>query len=147
MITKNFIKMCEKAEEIQKAWKPRFGDYCREKEYKSLMIIVGVVETHDIRCVSFEYRRTGYKAERYLKNNIIYLPTQEQLIEIHFDWYLQRYKGKMLISEYLLYLGEFAEIAEDSDYKYYSLKEMMLGYLYQEKYHKIWNGKEWIDVT
>ena len=125
MITDNYIKMCEQAEEIQKEWEQTVGDiFIYQKDIKS-------------KCYFYitEHRK-------YI--NAIWLPTQEQLVKIHFDWYLQRYKGKMSISEYFLYLHEFALIAEESEYKYYTPKEMMMGYLYQEKYSKEWTGKKWI---
>ena len=31
MFSKEFMKMCEKAEEIQKLWKPKVLDYCCKK--------------------------------------------------------------------------------------------------------------------
>ena len=75
-------------------------------------------------------------------NSYLWLPTLEQLFEKHAKWYRKRYKSKIELSIHLLYLGEFAEI-EYFDYKYHSLQEIALGYLYQEKYNKIWNGKKW----
>ena len=131
MITKNYIKMCEQAEEIQKS---------------NINVGKRHFSNQDFVAYNFGEGKKVYVCSEISQywniNDLTWLPTQEQIIKIHFDWYLQRYKGKMSISEYLLYLGEFAEIAEESEYKYYSLKEMMLGYLYQEKYNKIWGGKE-----
>jgi len=36
MITKNYIKKCEKAEDLQKAWKPKEGDYFYGYEWSDL---------------------------------------------------------------------------------------------------------------
>ena len=128
MITENYIKQCEQAEEIQKEWKPKDWDLFMYKDSREL----------GRACVDPGHDK---------KNpNTFVLPTQEQLIKIHFDWYLQRYKGKMSISEYFLYLHEFALIAEESKYKYCTPREMMMGYLYQEKYGKEWTGKEWKEI-
>ena len=126
MITNNFIKMCEQAEEIQGEWKPKVGD-----KYYS-------IEKLDIFIVIKKIRRY-YLDKIYDK---VWLPTLEQLFEKHAKWYRKRYKSKIELSIHLLYLGEFAEI-EYFDYKYHSLQEIALGYLYQEKYNKIWNGKKW----
>lgn len=135
MITENYIKMCEKAEEIQEKWRSPFKNYVGDlywKGKKYLMISEACLFVTEIM----------FKPE----DEHIYLPTQEQLIKMHFDWYLERYKGKMMISEYFLYLSEFAVIAEESKYKYYSPVEMMMGYLYQEKYSKEWTGEKWKEI-
>ena len=161
MITKNYIKMCEGAKRLQKLWKPKVGDYVWRKytffgeqmdeqfwdkdKMEEIIILTYASEvdgyfhaTKDGETRIFDSHNEAHK------KTCIYLPTQEQLFKIHADWFLREYKGKMQISEYLLRLCGFAEIAEESDYKYCSLKEMMLGYLYQEKYSKTWTGEKWV---
>ena len=113
--------MCKKAKEMQKLCKYRMGDWFLFP--KGLWVLNGDIDG------KFLYP---------------WLPTQEQLFEMHSKWYRKRYKGKMMISEYFLYLNEFAVIAEESKYKYYSPVEMMMGYLYQEKYSKEWTGEKWV---
>lgn len=143
MITDNYIKMCEKNEDLQKAWNPKFGDYCQLKEYKSLMIVMGVIESHDIRCISYKYRRTGYGAERYLKDNLIYLPTQEQLQEM-----INAFSNYERINRFY----EFVHLdADEYGYKKWcefvndaSMNELWLAFVMYEKYHKTWTGEKWV---
>ena len=132
--------MCEGAEKIQKAWKPKFGDYVKEKQYGDLMIIAQIVESHDIRCISYRYRKTGYKSERYLKSNFIYLPTQEQLQEMILNHGHHGYDNSGIATMLSLF---------SMDYKLEDLTftELWLAYVMKEKYNKIWNGKEWINET
>ena len=138
MITKNYIKMCEMAEEIQKSWNPKFRDYCREKEYEDLMLITQIIENHDIRCFGYRYRRTGYGAERYLKNGLTWLPTQEQLQEIvDCNWY-------KVFGEFLWWHSNSDENAEEFASIFYSFNEVWLAFVMKEKYHKTWTGEKWV---
>ena len=166
MITKNFIKQCEQAEELQAWYRSNVknvheGDryICQCKTCTESMFVnyvkdsdIDYINERDMTDVDPTYAAmvslsgVGEFGAFWDDEGFIWLPTQERLVKIHFNWYLQRYRGKMIISEYLLYLGEFTEIAEESKYKYYSLKEMMLGYLYQEKYDKLWTGEKWVKI-
>ena len=147
MITENYIKMCEANEDLQGEYIPIWSLVLVKPCWAINIKTWGVVT-----CAANEPRycdvfMNGNQYGGIEMKDIIYLPTQEQLIKIHFNWYLQRYKGKMSIFEYFLYLHEFALIAEESEYKYYTPKEMMMGYLYQEKYSKEWTGKKWIIIN
>ena len=65
MITKNYIKMCGKANEIQKKWKPKIGDRFHHIKGKYNIILTEL------------YFRT------YLPHKVgFWLPTQEQLQEM-----------------------------------------------------------------
>ena len=125
--------MCEKAKEIQKAWKPKKGDYYSTIVHRKATDIIDIY----IDGFSLLPQKFVPSSELY-----IWLPTQEQLFKEHAKWHRKRYKCKIELSRYLLYVSEFAEI-EYFDYTYHSLKEIALGYLFQEKYHKIWNGEDW----
>jgi len=61
IITENFIRMCEQAEEIQKEWLPVIGDLC--------------IHDHNIRWLI----RFKKDIDRIDKNIDKWLPTQEQL--------------------------------------------------------------------
>lgn len=148
MITKNYIKMCEEAKEIQKSWNPKFRDYCREKEYKDLMLITQIIENHDIHCFGYRYRRTGYGAERYLKDNLTWLPTQEQLQEmIKKETYrlrIEKFEENILIECF------FKNKVEGSYYVTGRLKlegnnyqELLLRIVMYRKYSKTWTGEKW----
>ena len=122
MITKNYIKMCEKAEEMQKLCKYRMGDWFLFP--KGLWVLNGDIDG------KFLYP---------------WLPTQEQLQEILYDHYQLNTNIKDLtigdsISKYM--------IAGFSDFVSYSalviFNELWLAFVMYEKYNKIWTGKDWV---
>ena len=153
MITDNYIKMCEKNEDLQEAWKPHEGSWVKRIDFVDPYVLDYDADRTICYAFDCDWIKKINPNPEFIKwydqrgeNYVIWLPTQEQLVKMHFNWYLQRYKGEMLISEYFLYLHEFALIVEESEYKYYTPKEMMMGYLYQEKYGKEWTGKKWIII-
>jgi len=71
MINDNYIKMCEQAEEIQKAWKPKMDDKffdCFDSEIRTLACSKPLNEREIIM--------------GKWKEEAIWLPTQEQLQEM-----------------------------------------------------------------
>jgi len=116
MITDNYIKMCEQAEEIQKAWKWENGDFVYWKITKSIKIITEHFETPDLK-------------------DFVWLPTQEQLQERVVNPTLNVAE----ISKWAL------EAIENADYymQFNSFTELWLAFVMKEKWNKIWTGKEW----
>jgi len=133
MITQNYIKMCEKAEEMQKwyfnseyerindNWLFEY-DLFACKEHRTIFRLHG-----QYICPAME----GNLCNR--ENNKIWLPTQEQLQEmIHLtDWH-------GILVAFFYWYGDFGfkEIT--------SINDLWLAFVMYEKYHKIWNGKDWI---
>ena len=122
MITENYIKMCEKNEEIQKACKYKKGDwfYCDENFY---------ITNKDLPYIN-------------VKNlgKHIWLPTQEQLQELTKRGCYENNNFKSFISDFYYYLfDEYEEID-----KCESLNEAWLSFYMSEKYNKIWENGEWV---
>lgn len=126
MITKNYIKMCEENEEIQKEWKPTLGDW---------VYLKNVASNYKISLIANEY-----PPMRYYRNKSTWLPTQEQLQEMVKDW--------------LFYItGSFTDIYASASTgnrdshvvcnKAKSMNELWLIFVMKERYHKIWTGKKW----
>ena len=153
MITKNYIKMCEGAEEIQKAWKPKEGDRFFWKSYNSTagemkinkLCIVGIGETEEV--------------ESWW--NCIYLPTQEQLlnrimssncypIKIGDTKYCQNENFGIKIFKQF---GHYNIVLENSPsefaynwitWKEDSLSECLLDVYMFRLYYKYWHNEKWI---
>lgn len=133
MITDNYIKMCEQAEEIQKLCQYKKGDWVYFIKPKKVTLR-GVDELY---CREEEIEALT----RENKNNELkWLPTQEQLQEM-VDW-----------KEYTISIEWNSE-----PYKFYwkqdplemygangdSLNEVWLMFVMHEKYHKVWTGEKW----
>ena len=135
MITKNYIKMCEKAEEIQKAWKPENGDRFIYKNDLGQEIVL--------------YRKeSGEPAFDIMRGIMFYLPTQEQLQEmIKKETYrlrIEKFEENILIECF------FKNKVEGSYYVTGRLKlegnnyqELLLRIVMYRKYSKVWNGEKW----
>ena len=127
MITKNYIKMCEKAKEIQKGHKWKKGDRgyflgyisCNESMKKNEHFIFGTEEFED----TIESWWT-----------CIYLPTQEQLQEIM----LKDYTVRAILGGVFYFA-----VKRYKDLEKVSMNELWLAFVMKEKYNKIWNGDDW----
>ena len=160
MITENYIKMCEQAEEIQKAWVPKAGDYVQLNKNKQIYLVSSVEKSKDKKKVVFYTNiingNDSWCYIEFFKDNFIWLPTQEQLFEM-----LDVKNGKDL--DLLIRKISYYEYREtnyfgcdvsyqkwcgiDNKYKYCdSINEMLLVMVYDLKYNKIWTGKKWEEV-
>ena len=121
MFSETYIKMCEKAEEIQRLWEPKFGDYIYSKAHKSVTIYPILPETEKL------YRKTDF----------IWLPTQKQLQDI-------LHSGKTIIPIPCL---EWQYIATEIWVIKNSFEELWLAFVMYKLYNKQWNAdkQEWVD--
>lgn len=124
MITENYIKMCGKAKEIQKAWKPELADWFYSKGMDDSVLILGFTK---------ESRREIEKG--------IWLPTQEHLQEMMTK---QGYFRFSLIELFYHFANNMFGVSLKKQ-KYNSMNELWLAFVMKEKYHKVWNGKDWAE--
>ena len=138
MITENYIKMCEQAEEIQSEWMPKDWDrfaYCDSRE-------MGVA------CVDGKE-----PTKKELKENLMYrfwLPTQEQLQGIVLTknilentWTL----GWLINNIYCFMENEYEYVELPEHYAFKNFKEvneLLLAFVMYRKYNKIWTGEKWV---
>ncbi len=127
MYTDNYIKMCEQAEEIQKAWKKKRYDYAYCEETKLVKL-----------CCDISFWET--------RIDLIWLPILEQLIEM-----INAYSNYERVNRFYDFVhldadeygyNEWCEFVNNS-----SMNELWLAFVMHEKYHKIWTGEKWKEVV
>jgi len=128
--SEQYIKMCEKAEEIQ--------------------------ERKPFDCMSWYLNKSLEGDEVCEGRNLIsvacsiWLPRQDQLQEMVGDYrqcsqFLAEYFSAML--DWLPFLGQERDEYWDSDLspiKFTSMEQLWLAFVMKEKFGKIWNGGEWV---
>ena len=123
-----YIKMCEKAVEIQKLWKPTDGDFCWHDnegeecwgswEYPAQTSVVTVSQKTPI---DWWY-------------SWLWLPRQDQLQEM-LDWSCWQLTARF---------AEFAHIeAGQIPSRFTSMEQLWLAFVMKEKFNKIWDGEKW----
>lgn len=141
MITDNYIKMCEKAEEIQSLFKHKKGDWIYWGKEDGLTVLI-----KDL---------LGVGIAHYLPH--IWLPTQEQLQEIILPvlkekynkyWDLEKMKreGNWVIRIFFDFIK--GNISDKQNHFIWNssnnITELWFAFVMYEKYNKIWNGEDWI---
>ncbi|RLC74433.1 MAG: hypothetical protein DRI61_16610 [Chloroflexi bacterium] len=140
-VSKKYIKMCEKAKEIQEMWLPQIGDYYVAKWNKRKLILCGLKILKDIR---------------KNKDDYIWLPRQDQLQDILIDENYTEYENPLNLNRTMM--DEVSEYVDKSPfwagYKYKpyyhgfdTLEQLWLAFLMYKKYGKIWNENkgEWVN--
>jgi len=121
MITENYIKMCEKAEEIQKEWKKKRYDIITYNKKIS-------------RCNDTSYWE--------IRKDLIYLPTQEQLQEMIKENYLAEFGMVFKLWNWIdkgIHHGTM-----NFNIKEITLTELWLAFVMHEKWNKFWTGEKWV---
>ena len=158
MITKNYIKMCEQAEKIQKLWKPKEGDYFYGYEWSDKAWSDGDIETENISELATKEihllyfsgddfnscfpmgEEIGQGKNKPDLTKSFWLPTQEQLCEMAFP---SNDRGfVMKLAEIYNWLHK--ENRKDKRaYRWLkSWNELWLAFVMKEKYQKKWLPKE-----
>jgi hypothetical protein len=154
-ISQQYIKMCEKAEEVQQGHKFKIGDYLK---YHSGYCIEALNVYHGD---GIEVNVLGnYKADvkdRCPKNHqqYVWLPRQDQLQELYNEYY----KKKKLIWVYqLMHLWNYTEGWEYSKKKkdwfhnekemdywatFQSWEQLWLAMYMRSRHQKVWDGETW----
>jgi hypothetical protein len=118
-----YIKMCEKAEEIQ--------------EYKAY------------NPMSFYYHKNLKGSEVCEGRNLIsiatsvWLPRQDQLQEIFLNGL-----GPIHSTDLAGMFGKFADRLHKSEQflRDYSMEQLWLAFVMKEKYNKVWDGEDWVKI-
>ena len=139
--TERYVKMCIKAEEIQKEWKPQSGDwfvdFCGD-------IKVGIgFYNHPLR---LQRLKAGTKR--------FWLPTQEQLWERLGDKGLNKEDREKMIEDFFNFAIDNRYCGEGT-YKlpllapvdiFTSIQEIVFAFVMWKKYQKVWDDEkeEWV---
>ena len=173
MITKNFIKQCEQAEELQKAWKDKkshnddkiFVKHSGQNLFISEEIEFYKDEETNVEYVVFKKEDTlpipftKWDKETFYQYddgelNVVYLPTQERLQEM----ILKIFSPFAKIIKFSEFVSNYVKLYRDTKYEdlYWrdlypttieSMNELWLMYVMYEKYHKIWTGEKWVKAN
>ena len=140
--TPKYIKMCEKAEEIQKGWKPKAGDFYAWAGHtvrKEGTVIIGVVKYYDPSTNLIHGMQT--MAERRHRLDVICLFRQDQLQEMVGIESRYQLLHKFDMFYHNLYI-DFVSV----DASFTSMEQLWLAFVMKEKFNKIWDDKkeEWI---
>jgi len=130
MITDNYIKMCEKSEDLQKEWKPELGD---KASWNGRIF--------NIDNINFEP----------IKRIYVYLPSQEQLQEMilpvlkkkynkHWNLVKMDRQANWIFRIFNCFLNEHSGIYSND------MNELWLAFVMKEKYNKIWTKNSWKEI-
>ena len=123
--TKEYIKMCEKAEDIQQLWKQSIGDYDVEPDDYTVCMITVLSE----------------KAFGTRDKNSIWLPRQEQLQELvdNIDITISKSETK----QWCWWIAE-DEMGPTKIEFFDTLEKLWITYVMFNLFSKIWTGRNWI---
>ena len=131
--------MCERNEDLQKEWKPKWGDHFTgiaiinsgENELEGGIYTIGYCEDgwYSVYPKGMDIEMDDNLSGK--PNGAFWLLTLEQLFDIVGDY-------KKQISRV------FMSIMVMKKYKFDSIQELVLNAVMEIKYHEIWTGKEWI---
>jgi len=134
MITENYIKMCEQAEEIQKLWRKPFKNYLGDLFWKGKEYLMIPEACSFVIEIMFEP-----------DDNCIWLPTQEQLQEISQEEYSKSLKKSLAWFGYFVKFVKNKYQDDSIAHEYFNeMNELWLAFVMKEKYHKIWTGEKWV---
>ena len=128
-----YIKMCEKAEEIQKLWKPTVADFHTSYDWK------------EVHTVEFDYDSSEIDILGCPPH--IWLPRQDQLQEMLIDKIGGNHIAllSVLIRSDLFCQAGLGHYVSSPNYNYTnSMEQLWLVFVMKEKYNKIWNGEDWV---
>ena len=130
--SKKYIKMCEKAEEIQEKFNWYKGDYYAHQSSiylwgngKEIWVAYNLGETKGVRYIWLP--RQDQLQEMVARNN------NYQLLTDFYNWCDENFY-QWLDKKLVQNLGQL------------SMEQLWLAFVIKEKYNKIWNGKDWNSV-
>ena len=143
--SKTRIKMCEKAEEIQRKWSPSDWDwvYCRNE---GCVVVLSGYSTdggyygHETPSKKIDYYTGSCDdiSQKDYKKYHIWLPHQNQLQEMAFS----EDTGVQTITTAL---EQFSKSEIGSAISILgSMEQLWLAFVMKEKYDKVWDGSNWI---
>lgn len=155
--TKKYIKMCEKAEEIQREWKPQFGDYVYGVPDTDGNLSVSIVVAVDdsvyerlgmIRVTVIDRWSGKVDCELWEAEKLIWLPTQDQLQEIWLETYSRQPSKRGFIWGFHNWL-EVPYIESKLPEEYFdTLEQLWLAFIMHKKFGKVWDDEkeEWVEI-
>jgi len=149
--SKEYIEMCEKAVDIQELYgksikkeiSESYGDFICEKgkiyvinEHSAVNIIKTWVLSTTINLKGLPESKRDLVGITY-----IWLPRQDQLQDMVFNTFIND-KTRTLYT--ILICLENFEVENKIFSENWSMEQLWLAFVMQEKYNKKWNGKDWV---
>jgi len=119
-----YVRMCQKAEEIQNLWSPQEGDVFAD-ELCHVSIVNPMILDH-------------WRTKEKKKDDYIWLPRQDQLQALVFSIYEKNC--------YWMFEECYKHLQLPQPTKLESMEQVWLSFVMKERSGKIWNGENWIDV-
>jgi hypothetical protein len=146
-----YIKMCEKATEIQKQWRPDCGDHVRllKPDGRIVLIVEHPNPQSYIAGVNWLVRiafpeSTGDNLDYKKIIKGIWLPRQDQLQEmINLWWKKYGTYGVPLIKGFYEFSMQFWQgpfMEKDGEFTF---EQLWLAFTMKLKFKKVWNGNDW----
>lgn len=137
-ISIKYIKMCEKAKELQECYRTDefakiqeksgywWNDFFACKDHKTQL---RPMQLYKDPCPAVE----GNLCLR--RSNEIWLPRQDQLQDMLFCWI-----GDMIKEFYLWFVEDVV-----CKQHFIGMEQLWLAFVMEKKYHKIWDGEDWVE--
>lgn len=129
--TPEYIKMCEKATEIQEQHDMEYGDCYIHKGTGALLIIVPKYST--------EFQAINITAKcnfnDLIPSHITWLPRQDQLQEI----LLKKYDVDSLEMAFHSFINDARFLLNKTTFE-----QLWLMFFMKERHNKVWNGEDWV---
>lgn len=124
MITKNYIKMCEKAEEIQKEWKFDQEKDNYVKNTKGLRLLTWLPTQEQLQEIILPIFIRRYSTTHALRNDSSFI-------------------YRMIIEKFQRWINRSSPSFDEYMAMFNSMNELWLAFVMKEKYKKTWDGKKW----
>jgi len=131
--SEHYIKMCEKAEEIQEIWHSTLDDdghefvYCREHNALREYADGGYLWCPQTRCES-----------RY----DVWLPRQDQLQEMVNPQHMHGIISFLMVRHFVDWFLNSTKLHHPG-YLFTSMEQLWLAFVMKEKHNKTWNSEDW----
>ena len=136
--SKEYIKMCEKAWEIQRI-APKEDTVKALEDYKSELFYLPL--ENKIALGHWDNDEGDWMIGHYRDNkeDAIWLPRQDQLQEM-----VDVKDGRSFSDALTDIYEDFMEGMKDYYYDSNSMEQLWLAFVMKEKFNKVWDGEEWI---
>lgn len=124
-----YIKMCEKAVEVQDGWRPKIGDI-----YSSSTPQYGVQQNKIVIIESTKYHKFSKAKTSFRRRYMFWLPRQDQLQGMVTKF------SEVKVAHIIINVDK---MNEDYFCKFSSMEQLWLAFVMREKYNKNWNGEDW----
>lgn len=142
-----YITMCEKAEELQKLWKPQVGDWFYKRDGIGFGLwLICKIEEGVLLCSGermgqlLSILTTGQVLVEFrVPEAYIWLPRQDQLQAL-----FEEPSINLLNRFHSWCNGSYPVFPHTPPAHFASMEQLWLGFVMEELYQKVWDGGDWV---